>query len=41
MISSLSPLTSMVFQVLHSMENGASANLGVAILVEGATFSPR
>ena len=41
MISSRSPLTSMVFQVLHSIAHGASASRGTAIFVEGASFSPR
>ena len=41
MISSRLPLTSMVFQTLHSIAHGASASRGTATLEEGASFSPR
>ena len=30
-----------LFQVLHSIDNGASASRGTAIFVEGASFKPR
>jgi hypothetical protein len=39
--SSRSPLTSISFQVLHSIANGASASRGTAILVEGASLRLR